>query len=282
MSLNKNISTLIKNALTEDRVANDLTTQSLINKTQTSQAYIVSREEAIICGTRLVKDIFRTLNSKIHVFVYHQDGDKIKINEPVIFIEGPTASILSGERVALNFLTRLSGISTLTAKFVEKVIGTKAKILDTRKTTPGLRDLEKYAVVCGGGHNHRRDLSDMVLIKDNHIAAQPQDMTLSDIVRKVRKETKKKIEIEVDTFRQFKEALTAQPDIILLDNMTTSQMKAAVHLKKQCKSKVLLEASGGINHSNVTKIAATGVDRISIGQLTHSPRSIDFSLEFVK
>lgn len=275
----KIISRLIQNALEEDRAHHDITTQILVDRDQISQAYIISREDAVICGNGLVKEIFKKFDTKTTVVSYHKDGDTIKKNEPVIFIKGPTATILSCERVALNFLAHLSGVSTLTAQFVKNA-GT-AKILDTRKTTPGLRDLEKYAVVCGGGFNHRRDLSDMVLIKDNHLAAQAKDMTLADAIRKVRLKTKKKIELEVDTLEQFKHALQARPDIILLDNMNVAQLQNAVRLRKQAKSKVLLEASGGINLKNISRIAKTGVDRISIGRLTHSARSIDFSLEFV-
>lgn len=273
------ISQIIQNALAEDRAYNDITTKTLVDKKKISQAYIISREDAVICGNAVIKEIFKKFDAKATVVSYHKDGDRIKKNEPVIFIKGPTATILSCERIALNFLARLSGIATLTAEFVKQA--GKAQILDTRKTTPGLRDLEKYAVVCGGGFNHRRDLSDMVLIKDNHLAAQAKDMTISDIIRKVRQEAKKKIELEVDTLKQFTEALQARPDIILLDNMTTAQLKTAVRLKKHAKSKVLLEASGGIDLRNIAKVARTGVDRISIGQLTHSVKAVDFSLEFV-
>lgn len=279
MTTNNSILQIIQTALAEDRVHNDITTQTLVDKKQISQAYIISREDAVICGNGVIKEIFKKFGAKTTVVSYHKDGDKIKKNEPVIFIKGPTATILSCERVALNFLARLSGISTVTAEFVNQA--GKAKILDTRKTTPGLRDLEKYAVTCGGGFNHRRDLSDMVLIKDNHLAAQAKDMTLADVIRKVRAATSKKIELEVDTLEQFKQALPARPDIILLDNMTPEQLRTAVRLKKQTGSKVLLEASGGINLNNIAKVAKTGVDRISIGQLTHSVKSTDFSLEFV-
>ncbi|MCC6759502.1 MAG: carboxylating nicotinate-nucleotide diphosphorylase [Candidatus Omnitrophica bacterium] len=273
------ISHIIQTALAEDRAYNDITTKTLVDKKQISQAYIISREDAVICGNAVIKEIFKKFDAKATVVSYHKDGDRIKKNEPVIFIKGPTATILSCERVSLNFLARLSGIATLTAEFVKQA--GKAKILDTRKTTPGLRELEKYAVVCGGGFNHRRDLSDMMLIKDNHLAAQAKDMTIADIIRKVRQEAKKKIELEVDTLKQFTEALQARPDIILLDNMTTAQLKTAVRLKKHAKSKVLLEASGGIDLRNIAKVAQTGVDRISIGQLTHSVKAVDFSLEFV-
>jgi len=277
----KTIRRIIDIAMDEDRVQNDITTNILIDKKQISESYIISREDAVICGNALVKEVFKKFDAKATVVSYHKDGDRIKKNEPVLFLKGPTATILSCERVALNFLGHLSGISTLTAGFVKMAGKTTSKILDTRKTTPGLRDLEKYAVYCGGGFNHRQDLSDMVLIKDNHLAAQAKDITLADIVRKVRRETTKKIELEVDTLKQFEQALQARPDIILLDNMTVAQLKTAVHLKKKKKSQIMLEASGGVNLNTIAKIAQTGVDRISIGQLTHSAKAVDFSLEFV-
>lgn len=280
--LKKQTARIIDIAMDEDRVRHDITTHILVNKKQISEAYIISREEAHICGTGLVKEIFRKFDQKVRVFPYHKDGDMIKRNEPVIFIQGPTAAVLSCERIALNILGHLSGITTLTAAFIEKIKGTKTQILDTRKTTLGFRDLEKYAVRCGGGANHRRDLSDMVLIKDNHLLAHGSRLSVFRTIADIRRKTKKPIEIEVDTLDQFREALNAKPDIILLDNMSAKQIKTAVRLKKQSRSGVLLEASGNVTLKTVREIAKTGVNRISIGQLTHSSRSIDFSMEFVK
>lgn len=278
-SMQKSINRIIQTAMDEDHVYDDVTTKILVDKKQTSQAYIISREEGIVCGSGIVKKIFQKFDRRVKVFAYHKDGDNIRKNEPIIFIKGPTRSILSCERIALNFLGRLSGIATLTSEFVKRA-GSKIKILDTRKTTPGLRILEKMAVKTGGGTSHRLNLSDMVLIKDNHRLAKNK-LSLKEAVNRLRQATNKKIEIEVDTLEQFKEVLSAKPDFILLDNMSAAQLQKAVMLKKKIRSKVLLEASGGINLQTVSKIAKTGIDRISVGQLTHSAKSIDFSLEFV-
>ncbi len=281
-NINNTIDRIIQIAMDEDFVHRDVTTQNLVDKNQISQAYILSREDAVICGNDIVKKIFKKIDTQVKVFSYHKDGQDIKKNEPVIFLKGPTRSILSCERVALNFLGHLSGISTLTAEFVKLVSGTSVKILDTRKTTPGLRDLEKYAVRCAKGENHRRDLSDMVLIKDNHLLAKAQNLSMATIIARLRAKTKKKIELEVDTLSQYREALLAKPDIILLDNMTLSQIKQAVNIKKKAGSKILLEVSGGINLQSIVKISKTGIDRISIGALTHSAKSVNFSMEFVR
>lgn len=281
-NINNSIGRIIQTAMDEDFVHRDVTTQYLVDKNQISQAYILSREDAVICGNDIVKKIFQKIDAQVKFFSYHKDGEDIKKNEPVIFLKGPTRSLLSCERVALNFLGHLSGISTLTAEFVKLVSGTRVKILDTRKTTPGLRDLEKYAVRCAKGENHRRDLSDMVLIKDNHLLAKAQDLSMATIIARLRAKTKKKIELEVDTLSQYREALLAKPDIILLDNMTLSQIKQAVNLKKKIDSKILLEVSGGINLQSIVKISKTGIDRISIGALTHSAKSVNFSMEFVR
>lgn len=276
------IDRIIQTAMDEDYVHDDVTTKYLIDKNQHSQAYIISREDAVICGNDIVQKIFKRFDPSVKFFSYCKDGSKIKKNEPVVFIEGPTRCLLSCERVALNFLGHLSGISTLTAEFVKQTAGTKVKILDTRKTTPGLRDLEKYAVRCAQGENHRRDLSDMVLVKDNHLLAKQYDLDIPRLISTLRSKTKKKIEIEVDTLSQFKNALRAKPDIILLDNMTPAQLKKAVQMKNQCRSGILLEASGGVNLKTIVKISRTGIDRISIGQLTHSAPNVNFSMEFVK
>lgn len=281
-NIKKQVNRIIQTAMDEDFVNDDVTTKCLVNKNQISEGYILSREDAIICGTEIVKATFKKFDPKVKVFLYQKDGTKIKKNEPVIFLKGSTRSILSCERIALNFLGHLSGIATLTNQCVEKVANSKVKILDTRKTTPGLRDLEKYAVRCGQGENHRRDLKAMVLIKDNHLLAKQNHLTFSTIISQLRRQTKKKIELEVDTLSQFKEALSARPDIILLDNMTISQIKQAVILKKQSGHKILLEASGGVDLKTILNISKTGIDRISIGQLTHSANSVNFSMELVK
>ncbi|MCB9757424.1 MAG: carboxylating nicotinate-nucleotide diphosphorylase [Candidatus Omnitrophica bacterium] len=281
-NIKKQVDRIIQTAMDEDFVHDDVTTKCLVNKNQISEGYILSRENAVICGSEIVKAVFKKFDPKVKIFIYQKDGAKIKTNEPVIFLKGSTRSILSCERIALNFLGHLSGIATLTNQFVQKIANSKVKILDTRKTTPGLRDLEKYAVRCGEGENHRRDLKAMVLIKDNHLLAKQHHLTFSDVIFQLRRKTKKRIELEVDTLHQFKEALQAKPDIILLDNMTIAQLKHAVNLRNQSGRKILLEASGGVNLKTIVNISKTGIDRISIGQLTHSANSVNFSMEFVK
>lgn len=274
---------LIRRALLEDATNNDVTTNSLIPKHHVSKATIIIKEDAIVCGLKVVERVFKLLDPRIQFRAIAKDGTKVKRNTIVARLKGKTRGILTGERVALNFLGYLSGIGTDTKKFVEKTRRTKAKILDTRKTTPGLRILEKRAVKCGGGHNHRPDLSQLVLIKDNHRHACQPNISIPEAIKRARKKTKKAIEIEVDTLKQFQEALTADPDMILLDNMTCAQMKKAVAIVKKLpkKRRPILEASGGITLRSVEKVALTGVDCISIGSLTHTHTGIDVSLELI-
>lgn len=272
---------LIRRALREDAADNDITTNSLIPKRRISNAAIIVKEDAIVCGLKVAERVFKLLDPRIHFETIHGDGKKVKRNTVVARIKGKTRAILTGERVALNFLGYLSGIGTDTSRFVDKTRGTKVRILDTRKTTPGLRLLEKFAVRCGGGHNHRPDLSELVLIKDNHRDACHPHLSIPEAIKRARHKTKKIIEIEVDNLDQFKKALTANPDMILLDNMTCAQMKKAVAVIRKLprKKRPILEASGGITLRNVAQVARTGVDCISIGSLTHSHNSIDVSLE---
>ncbi|MCK5014865.1 MAG: carboxylating nicotinate-nucleotide diphosphorylase [Candidatus Omnitrophica bacterium] len=274
---------LIRRALSEDAANNDITTNSLIPKHHVSQATIIIKEDAVVCGLKIVERIFKLLDSRIRFETMHPDGTKVKRNTIVAKLKGKTRAILTGERVALNFLGYLSGIGTDTNKFIAKTRHTKVKILDTRKTTPGLRILEKRAVKCGGGHNHRPDLSELVLIKDNHRGACHPHLSIPEAIKRARRKTKKTIEIEVDTLAQFKEALLAEPDMILLDNMNCAQMKKAVAIVKELplRRRPILEASGGITLRNVAQVAHTGVDCISIGSLTHSHNGIDVSLEIV-
>ena len=274
---------LIRRTLREDAANNDITTNSLIPKNHVSQAVIIIKEDATVCGLTIVERVFKIMDPRIHFQIIHKDGKKVKRNTIVAKLEGKTRAILTGERVALNFLGYLSGIGTDTSRFVEKTRHTKARILDTRKTTPGLRLLEKAAVKCGGGHNHRPDLGELVLIKDNHRDACHPHLSIPQAIERARQKTKKTIEIEVDTLKQFKEALTANPDIILLDNMSCAQMKKAVDIvgKLPRKKRPILEASGGITLRSVAQIARTGVDCISIGSLTHPHNGIDVSLELV-
>ncbi len=270
----------IRRALKEDHSDKDVTTRCLVSPSQISHAAIITREDCVICGLSLIITLFRRLDREIKITCHYQDGDNVKKSQKIITFEGKTRALLSGERVALNFFSYLSGVATLTHRFVEKVHDLPVKIMDTRKTIPGLRALVKMAVRSGGGVNHRFNLKEMVIIKDNHLLAYEKDATIKDAILHVRRQTKKLIVVEVDTLTQFKEALEAAPDIVLLDNMSIPDMREAVQHKTDQKSHCLLEASGGINLHNVRQVALTGVDRISIGALTHSPRAIDFSMEF--
>jgi nicotinate-nucleotide pyrophosphorylase (carboxylating) len=265
-------------ALREDVGDGDVTTDSFISKHARSAARIVARERAILAGTQTAAEVFRRVDSSLQVRVIGKDGGEVNAGDNVIEIEGPTRSILKAERVALNFLQRLSGIATMTRKFVDAAANEHVKILDTRKTTPGLRALEKAAVVAGGGANHRLGLFDMVLIKDNHLAAITGFEELAEAVRKFREARPNvQIEVEADTLAQVHRFLEIDGiDVILLDNMKPAEIREAIALGK---NKVKFEASGGITLKNIRQVAATGVDFISIGAITHSPRAIDFSLE---
>ena len=265
-------------ALREDIGEGDVTTDSFVSKNIRGTARIVARERAILAGTNTAAEVFRRVDSALQVKAVRNDGSEINAGQSVIEINGQVRSILKAERVALNFLQHLSGVATMTRKFVDAAANDHVKILDTRKTTPGLRALEKAAVVAGGGANHRFGLFDMVLVKDNHLATITNFEDLAKAVRKVREARPEiQIELEADTLQQVHGFLEiAGIDVILLDNMKPAEIREAIALGK---GKVKFEASGGITLKNVRQIAATGVDYISIGALTHSPRAIDFSLE---
>ncbi|MBN3038150.1 MAG: carboxylating nicotinate-nucleotide diphosphorylase [Candidatus Omnitrophica bacterium] len=278
---------IVKAALKEDIGSCDITTKLTVPSMKKTQATIVAKEEGVVCGLDVARLVFKKVDKNLRFRIQKQDGDKIKANTAFVHLEGAAGSILSAERVALNFLSHLSGIATLTAKYVERVRGYDVKIMDTRKTTPGLRTLEKYAVRCGGGSNHRMGLWDQVLIKDNHLSAfsyQLSAISLKDIIRKIKKKRPKgmKIEIEVKNLREFKETLLTKVDIIMLDNFDIKDIKKAVQIRNQipdtrCRA-VKLEASGGVSLDNVREIAATGVERISVGELTHSVKALDIAL----
>jgi len=271
------IASLVKAALKEDIGRKDVTTDNLIPRGARVDANISAKQHGVVCGLDFVEEVFYDLDRNVRVKKMSKDGDAIEEEKVVCFLSGPAQSILKGERTALNFLGKLSGIATLTNQYVEKVKNTSAKIMDTRKTTPLLREIEKYAVRCGGGYNHRMGLYDQVLIKDNHllIANKP----LKQIVRDLKKTLQKgvKIEIEADSLKMAKEALTCGADIVMLDNMSITDMKEIVKLRKG----ILLEASGNVTLDTVSTIAQAGVDRISIGALTHSAPHFDFSLEII-
>lgn len=271
---------IVRRALREDRVDHDITTNYLIGSADRASGDILIKEDAVVCGVEIVRMVFRELDKRMVFRAFYKDGQKVKRNTVVASVRGKTRAILSGERVALNFLGCLSGIATNADWYVRAVYPCKARILDTRKTTPGLRDLEKYAVRCAGAYNHRRDLSDMALVKDNHRIAGASKRSIHEAVVHLKKKTRKLIEVEVDNLEQFQEALSAKPDMILLDNMSPAHMAKAVKIVKGIRGRrPLLEASGGITLKNVRSVARAGVDRISVGSLTHSHRSVDVSLE---
>jgi nicotinate-nucleotide pyrophosphorylase (carboxylating) len=277
------IRSIVRAALAEDVGAGDITTESAIPADAYADAVIVANEPCVVAGLPLAEAVFHELDAKVSVKTVHREGDVVGQGERVCVLSGPARAILTGERTALNFLQRLSGIATLTRQFVDLAaqasVPVKPQILDTRKTTPTLRLLEKYAVAVGGGTNHRMGLFDAVMIKDNHrvVLSRLGPNALGDAVAAVRKNhPQAPIIIEADTLEQVEEALAAGADHILLDNMTPDELREAVELV--C-GRARTEASGGVRLANVDAIAATGVDYISVGALTHSARAVDFSLE---
>lgn len=268
----------VQAALEEDRAFEDATSLATVTPSLVGTARLLAKQDGVLSGLPVFAMAFSLLNPSVAVEAHAADGDRFGRGEILAEVSGPVRGILQAERVALNFLQRLSGTATLTRAFVEAVAGTRATILDTRKTTPGLRDLEKYAVRCGGGTNHRRDLASMAMIKDNHREALARaELTLSEGARAVRERTPGiAIEIEIDSLDQLGAAMDARPDWILLDNMAPGQMARAVEL---VAGRAKLEASGGVNLRTVRAIAETGVDAISVGALTHSAPALDLSLD---
>jgi len=267
-------------ALAEDIGGGDITTLAVIAPGVTAKATMAAREPLVVAGLALAEAAFREISTAVQIVPVAGDADRLSGGQPLLRIEGPAQAILTAERVALNFIQRLSGIATLTSQFVDAIKGTRAEILDTRKTTPGLRRLEKYAVTCGGGRNYRLGLFDSILIKDNHLAALRGESpnAIAVAVRRAREKCPgRSIEVEVDTLEQVEQALEAGADIILLDNMNHVQMRVAV---QQAKGRARTEASGGVNLGTVRQIAETGVDFISVGALTHSARAVDVALDF--
>ena len=260
-------------ALAEDVGAGDVTTEATVEADAVGTAEILLKEDGIVCGLDAAEAVFRALDTDVRFEALVEDGTPVERMTVVAVVSGPLRAILTGERVALNFLGRLSGIGTLTRRYVDAVAGTGVAILDTRKTTPGLRLLEKHAVACGGGKNHRFGLDDAVLVKDNHLAAAG---SIRAAVERLRAATDLPVEVECDTLAQVSEALAAGVDAILLDNMKPEELAAAVAL---ARGQARLEASGGVTLESIRTIAETGVDEISIGALTHSARSLDVSLE---
>ena len=266
---------IITNALEEDLGLGDLTTDSIVNSDIIGKAVLETREDIVLAGLPVFMRVFSVLDPNISFETFYEDGCKVSAGEVICSINGSMASILKAERTALNLIQRMSGIATLTSKYVAKAGSDKVKILDTRKTIPGLRLLDKYAVPLGGGCNHRFGLFDGILIKDNHIAVAG---SISKAVKAARKNAPHgiRVEVEVEDLDGVKTAIEAGADIILLDNMPPGRMKEAVDF---VSGRALLEASGGITLDNIKEVSATGVDMISIGALTHSVKAVDLSLE---
>jgi nicotinate-nucleotide pyrophosphorylase (carboxylating) len=268
---------LVRSALDEDGAFNDLTTIATVVSDRHARGRLVARAAGTLCGVALAVEAFCQLDPKVTIRVDNEDGMRVQPGDSVLYLSGHARALLAAERVALNFMQRLSGVASLTARYVDAVQGTRAKILDTRKTTPGWRLLEKYAVRAGGGTNHRLNLSSAVLIKDNHLAAVDGDVAIA--VRRARDlaPVGTKVEVECDRIEQVAAALEAQADIIMLDNMTPEQMAECVRL---VNDRAIVEASGGVNLDTVRRIAETGVNWISVGALTHSAPALDLALDF--
>lgn len=269
---------LIKEALIEDGVDNDITTLNLVSKDKMLTGSFIVKATGVVSGIDVAKEVFKQVNPRIKMEILKANGTFVNRGDVIATIEGPMRDILRGERVALNFLQRMSGIAATTAKFVQELAGTNCKILDTRKTAPLLRVFERQAVRDGGGENHRFNLSDRVLIKDNHIAASG---SIQDAVSILRKSVGRGmiIEVEVETLDEFMEALNTSADVIMLDNMSNEVMKKCVELNEGKKK---LEASGNMELKKVRSVALLGVDYISVGSLTHSYKALDISLKFRK
>jgi len=287
------IEEIIDRALAEDLGKGDVTTEALIHGDWQGTGSIVAKKEGILAGTEAAKQVFHRVDPELKVEILLEDGAKVKLGGKVARVSGSIASILKAERVALNFLQRLSGIASETNRYVTRVEGLPVRIMDTRKTTPGLRSLEKYAVRVGGGGNHRMNLGDGMLIKDNHLVAlRSQGLNIKKIIAKARQNAplslrgakrrsnlqarQTQVEVEVGTVSEALEAVEAGADIVMLDNMNLEDMRKAV---KSIHGRALIEASGGITLDNVRAVAETGVDFISIGALTHSAKALDISLE---
>lgn len=276
MVLQHKIDEIIINALEEDMNYGDITTDTLISDDQKSNAILIAKDNGIIAGCEVFSRVFYLMDKEVVIDFHRKDGYLVEQKDIIAHISGPTKSILKCERTALNIIQKLSGIATMTYSFVNNTNNMPVRIVDTRKTTPGLRALEKYAVRVGGGYNHRFNLSDAVMIKDNHIKAVGSIKKAVEIAKAKIPHTMK-VEIEVENLAGLKEALNAEADIIMLDNMTINMMKEAVSI---AKGKAVLEASGNVDLDRVKEIAETGVDIISVGALTHSVKAMDISMKF--
>jgi nicotinate-nucleotide pyrophosphorylase (carboxylating) len=277
MQISLGVIDLLRHALEEDIGPGDITTSLVISRDRRSKARYLAKEDFVLAGLPFAKEVFRLLDPSIKFEMFLHDGDTIKRGDILAEVYGKTVDILAGERVSLNILQRLSGIATLTAAYVKRVKGLKAKIIDTRKTTPCMRFMEKYAVRMGGGCNHRFGLFDAILIKDNHIEAAGGIRKAVNLAKKGHHLSK--IEAEASDLKGLRNAIDAGADVVMLDNMTVGDMRKAVEISN---GRVLLEASGGVRLENVRDIAETGVDFISVGALTHSAPAVDISLKMVR
>ena len=266
---------LVMAALAEDIGGGDATTLALVSEDSVATAVMTAREPLVMAGVDLALAAFEQVDGRVEFDIEVLDGQQGVLGQALLRVQGPTRALLTAERTALNFVQRLAGVATLTAQFVEKIVGTQAQILDTRKTTPGWRVLEKYAVACGGGTNHRVGLYDQLMIKDNHLAVVGGDV--AEAMRLAREASPElKIEVEADTVDQAQTAAVAGADIILLDNMNCDELREAI---RRIDGRARIEASGGVTLETVREIAETGVDFISVGALTHSASSVDIALD---
>ena len=279
LQITASVKAIVERALEEDLGPGDITTDALIPPDIRGLGLMVAKTTGVIAGVGVALEVFRQTDPAVDARVLMADGSEVLPGDVVAEVSGSIAGILKAERVALNFVQRLSGIATATSSYVKAVQGTRANIIDTRKTVPGIRQLEKYAVRVGGGHNHRYNLADGILIKDNHIAAlRAQELGLAEIVSRARENSPHtlRVEIEVESVEEAREALEARADVIMLDNMTPEEMREVVTM---AGGRCLLEASGGINLDTVRAVAETGVDLISVGALTHSVKAMDIGLD---
>ncbi len=272
------IDRIINNALREDMPEGDITSENVVSQDSKSKAVITGKEEGILAGMEVAEKVFKKIDPEIRIKKYFRDGQGIKKGEKLALLQGSSISLLKGERTALNFLQRMSGIATLTREFVNGLRGSTTKLLDTRKTTPGLRILEKYAVKTGGGENHRFSLSDMVMLKDNHLRLVGDIRTA---VERARANIKPgiKIEVEASNLKEVKEAINSGADMVMLDNMSLNKMREVV---EWVDGRVPLEVSGKVNLNNIKDIALLGADYVSVGSLTHSFKSLDISMDFLE
>lgn len=271
------LSTVIRAALNEDRAFDDVTTLAMIPASAMSSAVLAARKPGVVCGVPLAVEAFTQLSPHVRIEVVRVDGTVVERGDEILRITGPSRALLQAERVALNYMMHLSGVATITNVFVQAIAGTSARILDTRKTTPGLRQLEKYAVRCGGGRNHRMDLASMAMLKDNHLAAVGGDIVAAVAQLRPTLAEGVWVEVEADRREQVERALESGAEVIMLDNMSLEAMAECVTL---VAGRAIVEASGGVTLDRVRAIAETGVDWISVGALTHSAPALDLGLDF--